>query len=239
MEVREANSADLDAIEEIARRSLQASYALSPAIIDEAITQWYGHDAFASTLEQSDRLVLVATRGDEVVGFSENTVGTYSDVNWLHVMPRHRGRGVGSELFERSRSALQARGAEHLRGRVLNVNTDGNAFYEHHGLQKIDVNRVEIGGRSFVENVYGETEMATRKTVTTPEGGRLYVASETDQGSNGAFRAVYTDPERNDQYGYYCDRCDGLATAMDAMGRLECSECGNVRKPMRWDAAYL
>jgi hypothetical protein len=26
---------------------------------------------------------------------------------------------------------------------------------------------------------------------------------------------------------------------MDSMERLECNDCGNQKKPVRWDAAYL
>jgi len=47
------------------------------------------------------------------------------------------------------------------------------------------------------------------------------------------------DEGRSDRYGYYCGNCDRLANAMDSMGRVECNECGNARKPTRWDAAYL
>ncbi len=239
MEIREANATDQDEITEVARQSLQASYALSPAIIDEAVTQWHGDEAFTAALERSDRLVLVAVRDDDVVGFTESTVGASGDVHWLHVAPADRGRGIGSELFDRTLTVLEERGAKRLRGCVLNVNAEGNAFYERHGLRRVDSRRVDVGGRSFVENIYARTVDAKRETVTTQAGEQLYLAPDHDQGSNGVFQAVYTDPERTEQYGYYCARCDGLATAMDAMGRLECADCGNVSKPARWDAAYL
>ncbi|WP_245626069.1 DUF5816 domain-containing protein, partial [Haloparvum sedimenti] len=38
--------------------------------------------------------------------------------------------------------------------------------------------------------------------------------------------------------GFYCGNCGSLDTAMDTMGRIECNECGNIRKPEEWDAAH-
>jgi ribosomal protein S27AE len=50
---------------------------------------------------------------------------------------------------------------------------------------------------------------------------------------------VFAEEEVDDRYGYFCSNCNTLANAMDSMGRIECDSCGNVRKPLRWDAAYL
>jgi len=72
------------------------------------------------------------------------------------------------------------------------------------------------------------------------EDGTVYAAyNERDHGSTGPFYIVYSDPERTERYGYVCGACSSLAVSMDAMGRVECSDCANSRKPMDWDAAYL
>jgi primosomal protein N' len=36
-----------------------------------------------------------------------------------------------------------------------------------------------------------------------------------------------------------CSNCESFDIAMDSMERLECNDCGNQKKPTRWDASYL
>ena len=60
-----------------------------------------------------------------------------------------------------------------------------------------------------------------------------------ERGSNGPFFPTYRDPDHEERYGYVCGNCEGLDVAVDTMDRLECLDCGNRRKPARWDAAYL
>ncbi|ERH01547.1 MAG: hypothetical protein J07HN6_01101 [Halonotius sp. J07HN6] len=68
----------------------------------------------------------------------------------------------------------------------------------------------------------------------------VYVAyNERDTGSVEPFYVAYTDSDRTERYGYVCGACGSLAVSMDAMGRIECSDCANSRKPSQWDAAYL
>lgn len=77
------------------------------------------------------------------------------------------------------------------------------------------------------------------ETATTPEGETVYVArNEGDHGSKGPFFVAYDGPERERKYGWFCSNCNTLDTAMDTMGRIECNQCGNVRKPTEWDAAH-
>ena len=74
MEIRAATLADQPTIEEIAERSLEASYSLSPQAIQSAVTQWYDEESFGDTLDQEDKYVLVVERDGEEVGFSESAV---------------------------------------------------------------------------------------------------------------------------------------------------------------------
>lgn len=72
------------------------------------------------------------------------------------------------------------------------------------------------------------------------EGDDLVVAREEGtRGSEAPFYAVYRDTDRSRQYGWFCANCESVATAMDPMGRIECSDCGNRRPATRWDAGYL
>ena len=241
MQVREATPADESAIRSIAKRSMEASYSLSPGAIEEAIQRWYSSDTFTEKLGDDDVLFLVVDDGVEVVAFSEGElVDENGDINWLHVDPMHRGESIGGELFRETRRALRERGAETIRGRVLSDNTEGNRFYERQGLVNSGEGRVELDGPTFVENVYTDAESDDLKAATAPDDEEVYVDHlDTDRGSKGAFHVVYADDAREDKWGYYCGNCERFILSMDTMGRMECEECGNQRKPTRWDAAYM
>ncbi|QSG15350.1 GNAT family N-acetyltransferase [Halapricum desulfuricans] len=250
MNVRPATPADRPAIRDIARRSLQTSYSLSPQAITGAIEEWYTEDNLCERLNDEDSLLLVAERDDQVVGFSESTledaaVFERSDTQqtamllWLHVDPSYRGERIGTELFEATRDRLHERGASAIQGRVLAENSEGNGFFERQGFQRIGRRDVEIASRTHVENIYIE-EPSGLTACETPDGETVYAdRDDAERGSLGPFYPVYADRDRGERYGYYCGSCEQLANAMDAMGRIECDNCGNSRKPTRWDAAYL
>jgi ribosomal protein S18 acetylase RimI-like enzyme len=254
MNLRDATDDDADAIRAVAQRSMGASYSLSPRTIESAIKQWHGNDALAETLADEDALFLIAEESEEVLGFAESVLGEETesgDVLWLHVDPAARGGNIGTELLERTREELRERGAERLRGMVLEDNREGNDFYERFGFEKATERTAVIDGEPYTEFVYVEGGVETERTPTdetvsvpeaaeTANGVEVFPDTEdADAGSKGPFFVVYSDPEHGERYGYYCGNCGTLDTAMDAMGRVQCNDCGNLRKPTRWDAAYL
>ena len=244
MEIRGAEPADADAIREVAHRSMEASYTLSPQTIEGAVTQWYDDETIAEKLDDEDLVILVVEDDDgDVLGFSEAVlldVDGDGDLNWLHVDPDYRGDGIARRLFEATRERLTEMGANRMRGRVLRDNTAGNDFYEHLGFVKAGDDRVDIDGSDYVENIYVEDEPKALEPMTTDDGRELYVDyNDSDRATLAPFLAVYTDTDRRDRWGYYCSNCEGTDVAVDSMGRIECNECGNVSKATRWDAAYL
>lgn len=242
MDVREATADDREAIGEIAERSLKTSYSLSPATIESAVEEWYGPEAFTDTLSDDDTVILIVEDDGEVAAFSESIVteGGQGDLQWLHVHPDHRGRGIGAELFEHTRDRLDEAGATYLRGRVLADNHTGAAFYEEHGFEKVDEETLEIDGDPHVEYVFLDAESEQLQSIVTDDGDVVYIDQFDEEiGSEAPFNAVYADPAREERYSYYCTNCDTLATAMDSMGRVQCPSCGNTRKPVRWDASYM
>ena len=77
----------------------------------------------------------------------------------------------------------------------------------------------------------------TLETVTTPGGSTVYVdESEHERGSDGPFYLVYVSDDAETRWGYRCGNCGSFDTAMDTMGRIQCNDCGNVRKPDEWDS---
>ena len=73
----------------------------------------------------------------------------------------------------------------------------------------------------------------------SPDGQALFVNRlESEIGSKGPFYVVYSDEAGTTRWGYFCSNCESVDNAMDAMGRVQCNECANVRKPDQWDAAH-
>jgi len=242
MEIREATRADRPAIRDVARRSLEASYSLAPAAITSAIEEWYDENRLQEMLADDEKLLLVAADEGQVVAFSDSAVTGEStgELFWLHVDPDHRRGHLGQDLFEATRERLAEMGGEYIHGRVLADNVGGNTFYERQGLQKVGEEEVDIGGTTYVENVYAEVDRTGTEPLTVDDGLTVYVDHENQEtGSVAPFHVVYTDEAGEDIYGYWCSKCENLANAMDAMGRIQCDNCGNARKPTRWDAAYL
>ncbi|MFB6119045.1 GNAT family N-acetyltransferase [Halosegnis sp.] len=241
MNVREADESDADAIRTIARSSMEASYSLSPETIRGAVKSWYDDKGVVAKLADDDVLLLVGETDEGIVGFSESTlVDARGDILWLHTDPMFRGEGLGEELFSATKQALEERGADTIRGLVLDDNREGNDFYDSKGFHRVGDRRVEIDGTDYTENIYAEKRPPGLATVQGTDGRQLYVdRSDSDRGSKGPFRVVYSDEDREDAYGYLCDNCQSLVVAMDSMGKMECESCGNVRKPTRWDATYM
>ncbi len=252
MDVRAATVADVDAIRTVARESLQASYghALPEGVTDGSVERWYDAGGLADDVDRDDTVFLVADENGEVVGFAQGYVArqreVVGDVDWLHVLPRRRGEGIGTELLSAVEATLCDRGVDRVEARVLAANGEGVAFYEEYGFDPAGETQVEIGGERFLERRFskqldddegGNVVLEARRG---PDGERLYVDYDArERASLGAFYVAYTDRERGERYGWFCSHCEGFEAAMDSMGRVECNRCGNRRKPSRWDAAYL
>ena len=221
---------------------MQASYSLDPKAIVGAIEEWYDENRLRNMLEDEHKVLLVAVVNDQVVGFSDSVVTgeNTAEILWLHIDPDYRGEDIGLDLFKATRNHLSSLGANNLRGRVLADNAGGNAFYENRGLVKVGEEEVDIDGTAYVENVYAEVEAERMEELEADDGTTVWVDHHSEEtGSIAPFHVVYTDRDGEDIYGYWCSKCESLANAMDAMGRIQCDTCGNARKPTRWDAAYL
>ena len=176
MDVRPAEASDGEAIGSVVRRSLQASYALSPQVIDGIVDRYSG-DAIGERIEESggagDDVYFVAEADGDVVGFAEGRLaaGDVGEVVWLHVAPAGRGQGAGTTLFERTREELTERGATHVRAEVLADNQEGSDFFERFDLRKLAETEVEHGGVELTADVYAAEEAAVDDESMTRRGG--------------------------------------------------------------------
>ncbi|MFB6156561.1 MAG: GNAT family N-acetyltransferase [Haloferacaceae archaeon] len=252
MNVREAELDDIEGIRETARESLSASYTptVGDDVIEEAVEAWYG-DEFVYDLGSGEVLVLVAIEDGKVRGFAQSRLlegqETVGEIQWIHVHPEARGEGIGARLLHRTETTLTVRGAERLRGRVLEANETGEEFYRENGYSVASTRDIDIGGESYEEVTMAKSpeegeEVATTATEarTLPNGETGYVAYDEGEGASlGPLYVTYLDEDRNEPYGWFCGACGSFDVAMDPMGRAECTGCGNRRKPTRWDASYL
>jgi ribosomal protein S18 acetylase RimI-like enzyme len=249
MNIRQANAEDVAEIRRVARDSLAESYghALDDDLITSVVGKWYGSDDLADDLADDDTYFVVAEDDGRLVGFVQSYVVSrrelIGEIDWLHVDPAHRGKGIGADLLEALETELIERGVERLEGVVLVANEMGTGFYDEHGFTAAGERVIDIGGREFAERVYVKfpdpAEYDADLEMTRHNDRQIYIAhDENVRGSDGVFHAVYLDADREERYGWACS-CGNVGVVMDTMERLECGECGNKSKATRWDAAYL
>lgn len=247
MDLRALEPGDEDHVREIAHDSLETSYAdvLPAAVIDEAVDRWYAPERIEAYLADEEMGFVVAEIDDRPVGFGQAHVIEElgkGRVLWIHVSPDHRGAGIGADILEELLDRMHDRGIETATAVVLAEYDPGIAFYEAHGFARLADRTVEIGGESFRELILRE-ETASPPPLelrVNEDGEEFFVdLEESDRGSRSPFCAVYRDPDREHRYGWFCTWCESFHTSMDTMGRIQCTQCENTRKPTRWDAAYL
>ncbi|WP_331235555.1 GNAT family N-acetyltransferase [Natronorarus salvus] len=252
MEFHDATLDDREEICEVARKSIEASYALSPQTMETLLETEFGEDRLETLIETESAIV---ARGEEgTVGFF---LGTADDeegtIEWIHVATEARGQGVGRELYERGTDRLHDRGAETIRAEVLADNAEGRTFLESFGLEADEQRDVEIGEETFSAHVYTEggssddvsphTEsepvLEAGGTVEDAEGRTIYLGEEELPGEQGPFYVAYEGEEREEPYSFACANCGTLVEAVDSLDRVECGECGNLNAPDEWDGSYL
>ena len=164
MKLREATGADTGRVSELARSAMTTAYALSPQQLDTIVEERFEEGPLSEAIESEDRVVLVAEDGESEVDEEPVIVGFVlgerreeeGEIRWLFVDPEHRGKGVGTELYDAGTEALGEDDTSHVTASVLEANTQGGTFFERVGLEEADDRRVEIGEQSFVEFVYAE-----------------------------------------------------------------------------------
>lgn len=95
----------MDAIRDVARRSFSPSRVVRPEVIDHLLATRFDEDDVDVRLDSEETVCLIAEADGEEVGFAEGSVDD-GGVDWLHVVPEFRGKGVGTALFERLASEI-------------------------------------------------------------------------------------------------------------------------------------
>jgi ribosomal protein S18 acetylase RimI-like enzyme len=137
--VRPAIARDAQAIADIHVATWQAAYKdLMPADYLQTITAAKRLKYWREAIEFSEPQLLVATEGEQVVGFvgfdRSRDAGTKSSVGeiWaLYVAPAHWRQGAGLALWDGAREGLKEEGCTQVTSWVLLRNEAALGFYEH------------------------------------------------------------------------------------------------------------
>ena len=253
MRIRTGTPNDFPGIRDVANRSLAASYddVLDADARQRAVESWYGAaesspSVLAEEMEDGRTVVLVAEENGEIVGFAQAFLSDgVGCIEWIHVRPDRRDEGAGDDLLARIEAALADRGADRIEARVIEANEEGRAFYEARGYDLETTRQIRIGEERVSELTLvadtdspAETEAAAEPR-ETGEGREVEIATdEGEHGTKGPFHPTYADPSREERLGWHCGACDSLDVNMGTMGEIVCDDCGNQRRPRRWDAAY-
>jgi GNAT superfamily N-acetyltransferase len=138
-QVRPATARDAQTIAEIHVAAWQVAYKdlvpeddLKNISIEKRLGMW------KEAIEYGDPQVLVATEGDQVVGFvgfdrsrDKGSKATMGEIWALYVQPSHWRQGVGLALWDGARDGLKEEGCTHVTQWVLMGNERALAFAEH------------------------------------------------------------------------------------------------------------
>ncbi|RZH68407.1 GNAT family N-acetyltransferase [Natrinema altunense] len=198
MEIREPDADEAERIRALVDSSMTTSFRLSPEQIDGITDDQFADDAIAAKIDDEDTLLYVVETGDgiegtAIAGFVEGRLADeWGEVNWLFVDPEHRGRGIGTALYETASDALRERGAAHVCVTVLEANTEGHQFVDRFGLEHDGDRRIEVAEESLVKYVYADGDVDS--DVDLPTESRT---SESDREADAAGEA-FPDTETTD-----------------------------------------
>lgn len=249
MNVRPATDADRADIETTVRRSLRASYALSPQEIETVLEAEFGPDELAGRIDGDGDHLFVVTgssieRDDvDAVGFAE--LADDGTLRWVHVHPDAREQGFGTALVERVQDEQSSQSAP-FTARMLESTNDGGRFLERFGLDRVESRTREFGSQRLDVTLFareGQAQDPTEPTVDvgdeTVVDGDL-VSVRRDSGLAGTQAPFYPLGEDEEQpVGFVCAQCGSADVTGDGLDRLECNDCGNSHRPDDWDSAYL
>ena len=137
--VRPATSRDAKAIAEIHVATWQAAYKdLMPEDYVNQMTVEKRQAYWREAIEYSEPQVLVATDGDQLVGFvgfdrsrDPKTRSTVGEIWAIYVTPAHWNQGVGLALWDGARDGLKEEGCTQVTMWVLLGNARALQFAEH------------------------------------------------------------------------------------------------------------
>lgn len=113
-------------------------------------------ERYIGSFEEYKDLVLVAVKGEEVLGYScfdfKDRNNKYdSELVSLYIRPNEAGKGIGSSLFKETAKELLKNGKKNMIVWCLSDNEHAIEFYEYLGGKNVESKKAKIGGRYYQE----------------------------------------------------------------------------------------
>ena len=113
-------------------------------------------ERYYRSFEEYKEKVLVAVRGDEVLGYScfeakENSYKYDSELISLYIKNTELRKGIGTELFKETAKELYSRGCRNMILWCLKGNDNAIKFYEHLGGINAETKIAKIGDETYEE----------------------------------------------------------------------------------------
>ena len=96
-------------------------------------------------LKSEDSQILVAIKGDKIVGYSIAVISKhppvlkverYGFIDDLSVKPRYRRTGIGAKMLERILEWFESKGIKRIELKVVPTNEIGYSFWKKHGFRE-------------------------------------------------------------------------------------------------------
>ncbi|SHH23825.1 GNAT family N-acetyltransferase [Ferrimonas marina] len=138
MKIRKASKADIDALFALNTQINDLHHERAPNVFAESSDA--GRDFLLNALDDTERLFLVATLSDKVVGFLTANVSQNDTIPFFVTVPicrvgtividqAHQSSGIGQALMQACREWAESAGAAEMRLEVMEFNAKAQAFY--------------------------------------------------------------------------------------------------------------
>ena len=145
MQIRRARKEDLGAAADLLVRIKKLNNEFDPLFAVVADAKPRADKYLASTMEDADKLVLVATEGDKVVGmlraemrerifYEPHEEGFITD---FYILPEFRRQALGHEMIQKASAELKKMGAQIIVADVPSRNEIANRFYTKRGFRSL------------------------------------------------------------------------------------------------------
>ena len=154
--VKEAGSADIPAIQQLATITWATAYAsiLPQEQMSYMLDLFYSTNSLQKQMDEGHRFIMAMDSG-EAVGFASwslkaDSLAVYR-LHKIYIAPNQQGKGVGKSLFDFILSDIKSHNATDLE---LNVNRYNKArqFYEKIGFVVVNEEDVDIGNGYFMND---------------------------------------------------------------------------------------
>ena len=122
--VREAEPADIDGIQRVARESWHETYPdiLGVDVIDQLLEEWYPDEAIEACIDSDTQVFFVAVADEEIVGFAN--AGPHPPLHTfqlyrVYVHPDYWHGGIGKHLLARVEEWLVEEGVGSYQAEVF------------------------------------------------------------------------------------------------------------------------